>query len=451
MSSERGASAPLPEGSLGLLKKAVASFVAWAGASLVTGLAITLGASHISSVMLLVVLVPPLFVVTARIVSHRHSKRREPSPRTFLWSPTALPRIFRRVLAAPCEMMSMRPVPEQNPNRPEASLADLEEVAHDPSTASRMAQESEELRSRLVGPMPSEVSDRQNALSLLQDIAATRASGDRRAEGIALGNLGNAHAALGKTRQAIELYEQQLAIAREIGDRQSEGIAFGNLGNAYAALGEKRRPITLNEQFLAIARETGDRQGQVKALGNLGAFYGTSGEARRAVAFNEQSLAIAREIGDRRGEGKALGNLGIAYAALDEVRRAISFDEQSLTIAREVGDRRREAAALGNLGNSYAMLGDTKRAIALYNQTLAIGREVGDRWSVARASWNLGWMFEKKGELAQAAELMQALVDFERESQHSDAGLHSDIVAAVRARDTAEWAAAVRKPRPSSG
>ena len=53
-----------------------------------------------------------------------------------------------------------------------------------------------------------------------------------------LGNLGNAYADLGETRQAIEYYEQALAIAREIGDRRGEGSALGNLGIAYADLGE---------------------------------------------------------------------------------------------------------------------------------------------------------------------------------------------------------------------
>jgi tetratricopeptide (TPR) repeat protein len=60
------------------------------------------------------------------------------------------------------------------------------------------------------------------------------------AKGNDLGNLGNAYAALGDARKAIEFYEQALAIAREIGDRRNEGAWLGNLGLAYFHPG--RRP-----------------------------------------------------------------------------------------------------------------------------------------------------------------------------------------------------------------
>ncbi|RIK16160.1 MAG: hypothetical protein DCC52_17950, partial [Chloroflexi bacterium] len=58
----------------------------------------------------------------------------------------------------------------------------------------------------------------------------------------------------GDARQAIAFYEQRLVIAREIGDRRGEGNALGNLGNAYADLGDARQAIAFYEQHLVIAR-----------------------------------------------------------------------------------------------------------------------------------------------------------------------------------------------------
>jgi tetratricopeptide (TPR) repeat protein len=63
-------------------------------------------------------------------------------------------------------------------------------------------------------------------------LKGSRAIGDRRGEGNALGNLGNAYADLGETRKAIDYYEQDLAIARAIGDRRGEGSALTNMGLA---------------------------------------------------------------------------------------------------------------------------------------------------------------------------------------------------------------------------
>ena len=54
-------------------------------------------------------------------------------------------------------------------------------------------------------------------------LASARATGNRQAEGNALGNLGIAHLNLGDARKAIEYHDQALNISREIGDRRGEG------------------------------------------------------------------------------------------------------------------------------------------------------------------------------------------------------------------------------------
>ena len=122
----------------------------------------------------------------------------------------------------------------------------------------------------------------------------------------------------GETRKAIEYYEQALDIAREIGDRRGEGAALGNLGNAYADLGEPARPSsTTSRRWPSPGRSaTGGAKGPTWATWGLA--YADLGEPRKAIEYYEQALAIAREIGDRRGEGLALGNLGLAYCRLGE-------------------------------------------------------------------------------------------------------------------------------------
>ena len=67
---------------------------------------------------------------------------------------------------------------------------------------------------------------------------------------------------MGEHRRAIEYHEQALAIARNIGDRRGEGTALGNLGDAYHSLDENRRAIECQEEQLKIAREIGDRVGR---------------------------------------------------------------------------------------------------------------------------------------------------------------------------------------------
>jgi tetratricopeptide (TPR) repeat protein len=203
-------------------------------------------------------------------------------------------------------------------------------------------------------------------------VSSAREIGDRRGEGNALGNLGNAYHLLGETHKAIEFYEQIIVIHRENGDRRGEGRDLGNLGNAYAALGETRKAIQFHEQALLIDRETGDRRGEGAVLSNLGLAYAALGETHKAIEYYEQDLIIARETGDRRGEGAVLSNLGNAYAALSETRKAIEYYEQALMIDCENGDRRGEGADLFNMGLAFHNLEEKARASELVRQALAI-------------------------------------------------------------------------------
>src|SRR5215204_2650063 len=201
-------------------------------------------------------------------------------------------------------------------------------------------------------------------------LAAARRLRHREGEGVALGNLGTAYAALGETRRAIQFFEQALPIVRKIGEHRSEGAVLGNLGIAYRNLGEIGRAIQFYEQALVIDREIGDRRGEGHDLINLGNAYLVLSETRCAIQFYEQALPILREIGDRRGEGSALGNMGLAYAELGETRRALQFYEQDLDIAREIGDRGGEGAALHNMSLSLNQLGERAPAIQHAEQAL---------------------------------------------------------------------------------
>ena len=107
-----------------------------------------------------------------------------------------------------------------------------------------------------------------------------------------------AYHSLGEYRRAIEFYEHDLAIARETGDRRAEGKALGNLGIGYHALGDYRRAIEFYEQDLAIARETRDRQGEGTTLWNLSLALDRIGDRAQAILRAEASLKIKQETED---------------------------------------------------------------------------------------------------------------------------------------------------------
>lgn len=266
-------------------------------------------------------------------------------------------------------------------------------------------------------------------------LIAARRLGDRSAEALHSGNLGNAYMNLGEIRRAIESYEEWLEIAREIEDRFGEGQALGNLGSAYLDLDHPHRAIELFEQWLQTTQEVGDFQGEGVALGNIANAYMVLGDMERAINFYEQRLDIAQRIGDLRGQGITLGNLASAYAALGNLEKAAPYYEERLNIAREIGDRRGEGIVLGHLGSVYRALQNNRRAIELFEEALEILQSVGDRQGEVTISWELGKIYQQEHKTQQAIPLIQARIDYEREIGHPDAERHAAFLQELLAQE----------------
>ncbi|XP_068714080.1 tetratricopeptide repeat protein 28-like [Montipora foliosa] len=239
---------------------------------------------------------------------------------------------------------------------------------------------------------------------LKKHLTTAIAIGDRRGEGVAYGNLGNAYYSLSDYRKAVEYHEKHLKIAIEIGDREGEGKTYGNLGNSSQLMGDYRKAIEYHEKHLKIAIEIGDRGGEGRAYGSLGNAYVLLGDYRKAVEYHEKHLKIATEVGDRGGEGGAYANLGIAYRSQGDYRKAIEYHEKHLKIAIEIGDRRGEGEAYGNLGNAYHSIGDYRKAIEYHEKHLKIAIAMGVRSGEGRAYGSLGIAYFSLGDYRKAIE-----------------------------------------------
>jgi tetratricopeptide (TPR) repeat protein len=126
--------------------------------------------------------------------------------------------------------------------------------------------------------------------------------------------------------------------------------------------------------------------------------------------------------------------MGHAHYQLGDARSALKCYAQSLVMFRSAGERRTEGVVLNHLGDVYASLGDTRRALDSYAESLAIMQEIADQHLEAIVRWSIGELLAGQGEYDQAAEFLQALVDYERDANLPDAEHHSTILAQVQAR-----------------
>ena len=227
-------------------------------------------------------------------------------------------------------------------------------------------------------------------------------AGNRRAEGIALGNLATIYQMTGQVKKSERASEQALIIHREVGNRRFEGMALGQLAIVQSNTGRVKQAERTYEQALTLHREVGNRHSEGIVLGNFALLYMQTGRMDEARRTCEQALIIHREVGNRRFEGMALGYIANVYEKTGRLEKAERNYELALTIHREVGNRRHEGIALSNFAVLNQKSGRLEQAERHYEKALTIHLEVGNRRQLGITLGNLAVLYGKTGRMKQA-------------------------------------------------
>ena len=233
-------------------------------------------------------------------------------------------------------------------------------------------------------------------------LALTRATADRRREGIVLAMIGGLEREQGSMDSAQQHLEAALAIHRAVGNRLSEGAALQSLGNLFDQRGLPAQSRLHHEASLAIRRELGNRRAEGNVLGSLAILHRHQGRMDEARLHYDAALMIHREVGDRRSEGVTLGNLGNVHMDQGRAEEAQAHYEAALAIHREVGSRVVEAYALANLALMHRDHGRMDLARTVLDQALAISREVRDHYHEGMVLGGLGDLERVQGRTVQA-------------------------------------------------
>jgi hypothetical protein len=123
------------------------------------------------------------------------------------------------------------------------------------------------------------------------------------------------------TRNIAWGYTQCLAEARSLGNRQAEMVVLGSLGELYAAKSQECKGLAGQEcDRFASSYEWYEDSSRALCCGLPDDWVvtecGHGRDLHRAIEYHTQALAISRELGDRKNEAAILGNLGKAYIFL---------------------------------------------------------------------------------------------------------------------------------------
>jgi CHAT domain-containing protein len=156
-------------------------------------------------------------------------------------------------------------------------------------------------------------------------------------------------------------FSEMLALTRRVGNRRDEGLALGELGLvAWQFDGAHDRAIDLFERAIALARDPAVPILEATWLNNLGGVHRDAGRPDEALARYREALAIEVRTGQRRDRAALLKNMGQVLASVGRRDEAEPLLLEALAEADAQRRARIQWMARMELGGVYAGVDDAK-------------------------------------------------------------------------------------------
>ena len=176
----------------------------------------------------------------------------------------------------------------------------------------------------------------QRAIALFEELPGDAAKGNLSA---ALGDLANAHRALGRFDEAMGAAERALAINRERSDERS--IAAG-LGQTAKILRSQQRYAEADVRYgeaLDAARSAGDLGLQGSFLQHQAVTQREMGNSGRAVELFKKALVLVEQAGNVESQMRTCNELGSAELLLGHLNAVEAWYKRSRELAEKSSGR----------------------------------------------------------------------------------------------------------------
>ena len=176
---------------------------------------------------------------------------------------------------------------------------------------------------------------------------------------------GDIAARLGRTREAIGLFQDMLRLAWRLDLPNKGGAAHGRIGRLCGTLGEHARARTHLELAHKLYEVAADYPGVAAALDDVGRIHFLMGALEQSLSCHQAALAVRERLGDARGRALTLSRMGQVQHEAGALALAADHFGAALALRRELGDRQGVVASLLDLGALERDLGQPDRSLAL--------------------------------------------------------------------------------------
>jgi len=179
---------------------------------------------------------------------------------------------------------------------------------------------------------------------------------------------------VGKSDQALELYNKALVTLEGLGNRVEVARVYAFLGRLYRQNGnwaEGEQVLQKSVEILEAEKNLAELAWSLNALGNL---LRDEGKPSEAESVFERSIVLHDQLGQVYEKGVTLKNLIDIYGAKKDWEHAAMAIEESLSIFRNLGSEQRVGEVLIKTGDVYFAQGMVEKARAAYEEALDIVR-----------------------------------------------------------------------------
>src|SRR5206468_4077482 len=157
-------------------------------------------------------------------------------------------------------------------------------------------------------------------------------------------------ARLGRTREAVGLFQEMLLLAWRLDLPAKGGAAHGRIGRLLSTLGDNGGALTHLELAHTLFEVAGDGPGIAATLDDIGRILFLMGEPERSLERHRSAAAVREQLGDDRGRALTLSRLGQVLRQTGSLAAAGEHFRAALDLRRRVGDRAGVIASLLDLG-----------------------------------------------------------------------------------------------------
>lgn len=226
-----------------------------------------------------------------------------------------------------------------------------------------------------------------------------------------LGIAANIKQAIGRTDDAVRLWQEAIRLADESGIAWRRSAYRSSLAYALYRGGQGEHAGRLNDEARKIADEAQDWFALWGAVTTESILLTDTGQADRELAALESAIEFARRAGAAREEALGLANLSDFYLQAGEFPRAYEIAQRALPLARAQRDVATENLALLNSGLALISMKRKDEGMALIRPTLEHDRAANDLTTLADGTRDVARYMERAGYLGEAYAAYRSLRD----------------------------------------